>query len=570
MATPTLLRTFLAAALALLAVASCPAAHPQRQGDAPTARPPEQEQPTERDQDGVRPKADEQGEPSQQATLDALEATAQQIATKEAARAEADAADDQRRVLELDAEIAQERRKFNDLASGMQVAEFERDQAATSFDLQEQITDLIRPLISKLKEITAEPRQLDALKRRLARADEQRRRVRTGAENVRRTITSLPAGSAERARAEFELRDYWNRRIAEFDSEYLVLKANVQSLEDAQKSLWERLTESLDRFVRSSGVSLVLCVTAFAAVFASMRLVTRVVLRKKAERAFSGRLLAVVLHVLTIVLAVFATILVPYARSDTLLLSIGIVFLIGAGWVILKTAPQHLEQLRLMLNVGSVREGERILIDGIPFRVETLRFYSQLHNPDLKGGRLRLPIRDLVGKRSRPTPADEPWFPCRQGDIVALDCGIVGKVTMQTPEQVTIVERRDAPKTFATAAFLEQNPKNLSLGFELRVVFGLDYSLQSRALDEVPDALRQEVQRTLEDEPDSPKPQHLRVELTATGSSSLDFGVVAEYPGEAAPHFHRLHRRMNQALVRACNQHGFTIPFPQLTVHRPA
>lgn len=535
---------------------------------APAAAPTSLPQSSESPQGESRPNARvPQSLQSREATREALEATARQITTKQEQRAEAEAAGETERVKALDEEIRQERTKFNDLASGMQLSQLEGGEVVGEFDLQQQVVDLIRPLVNKLKELTAEPRQLDDLESRRDEAEERLRLIRIGRETVRRTMEALPEGSPVRTRAEFELREYWNRRVGELESEYLVLKANVQGMQDSQKGLWERFSGSLDGFVRSSGLNLVLCVVAFLAVFTIMRLIGRVVLRKKADRAFSRRLLEVIVHTLTIVLAVLATILVPYVRGDLLLLSIGIVFLLGAGWVIVKTAPDYFEQVRLMLNVGSVREGERMMIDGLPYRVDALRVYSRLVNPELTGGHLRVPIRDLVGQQSRPTPPDEPWFPCSQGDVVALDDGVVGRVTMQTPQVVVVVERRDAPKTYTTASFLDENPRNLSNGFELRVVFGVDYRHQEHALDAVPKALHAAVKHALEAEPDVPRPHHVRVELTSAGTSSLDFIVVAEYDGEAATQYFRLRRRVNQALVRACNEHGLTIPFPQLQVH---
>ena len=58
------------------------------------------------------------------------------------------------------------------------------------------------------------------------------------------------------------------------------------------------------------------------------------------------------MRVVAVMAAVAATLAVLYARGDWLLLPIGVIFLVGAGWVIVKAAPVFFEQIRLILNVG--------------------------------------------------------------------------------------------------------------------------------------------------------------------------------------------------------------------------
>ncbi|MEO6594730.1 MAG: hypothetical protein ABIP94_08245 [Planctomycetota bacterium] len=62
----------------------------------------------------------------------------------------------------------------------------------------------------------------------------------------------------------------------------------------------------------------------------------------------------------------------------------------------------------------------------------------------------------------------------------------------------------------------------------------------------------------------------MRVEFAAADSSSLDFAVIAEFAGSAGPRYLELERLLQRLLVDACTQNAWTIPFPQLTVHKPA
>jgi hypothetical protein len=73
-----------------------------------------------------------------------------------------------------------------------------------------------------------------------------------------------------------------------------------------------------------------------------------------------------------------------------------------------------------MLNIGSVREGERLLLEGVPWKVENIHVFCSLFNPTL-GMHLRLPIEQIVGMVSRPYAPEEPWFPCKKGDWVVVE-----------------------------------------------------------------------------------------------------------------------------------------------------
>lgn len=59
------------------------------------------------------------------------------------------------------------------------------------------------------------------------------------------------------------------------------------------------------------------------------------------------------------------------------------------------------------------------------------------------------------------------------------------------------------------------------------------------------------------------------VQLAAAKTSSLDYVALAEFTGEAAARYFDLRRAMQRLLLQACSSNGWTIPFPQLVVHRP-
>lgn len=481
---------------------------------------------------------------------------------------------DQRRQIQAGSRQADEsfeklRWEFAELASHLDVEQFERP-AAADLQLEQEVLELVAPLVDAVKAATAGPRELASLRKRAEALRDRQRIADAARRQTERTRDALPADSPERAEAARELDERWSPLLAELQRELLVVDANLRRREANQVPIWTRATDNAQRFLQSSGLNVLLCVVTFLLVFFGLRWLGDLALRRKRRRGFSLRLLEVLLQVLNLLLAVAATMSVLYARDDWLLLPIGIIFLVGAGWVVVKAAPIFFEQVRLILNVGPVREGERLIVDGLPYRVDALQFYSRLVNPDLEGGRLRVPVKDLVGLRSRPLGSGEPWFPCRAGDVVALDDGVIGLVTLQTPEVVVVAERQDAPRTYPTVAFLAQNPRNLSAGFEIYLTFRVDFRHLAEAADAVPSFLGDAVRRGLEGDPDGGALRDVRVEVEAAGESSIRYAVLVEFDGAAARRYHELHRAVNKLLLSACVEHDLVIPLPQLRIQSAA
>jgi hypothetical protein len=223
-----------------------------------------------------------------------------------------------------------------------------------------------------------------------------------------------------------------------------------------------------------------------------------------------------------------------------------------------------------MLNLGPVREDERIVIGGVPWQVRKLRIYSRLTNPALEGGELRLPLRDLIPLSSRPFGPKEPFFPCEKGHWLLLADGTFGKVIRQTPEWVQLVMLGSSVKTFTTADFLGQTPQNLSLGFRIQQTFGIDYSHQAIATDQVPKLLEERITAGLNQLIGTELVVNVRVEFANAGASSLDMAVLADFKGEAASKFNQVSRAIQRCCVEACNEFGWIIPFTQITMHQAA
>lgn len=64
-----------------------------------------------------------------------------------------------------------------------------------------------------------------------------------------------------------------------------------------------------------------------------------------------------------------------YVVEDWELFSVGLLLLIGAAWTLRQTVPRYWHQVQIFMNVGAVREGERLFLDGLPWLVEQINIF---------------------------------------------------------------------------------------------------------------------------------------------------------------------------------------------------
>jgi hypothetical protein len=323
-------------------------------------------------------------------------------------------------------------------------------------------------------------------------------------------------------------------------------------------------------FFRSRGRNLAVALLALAACWAFMRLLhagIRKAIHQRRKRDIVERVFDLSYMLATVLLSLLTFLFVLYAVGDWVLLSLASLFLFGLVWASKTALPRVWRQAILLLNLGAVREGERILYKGVPYRVDRLGVQTYVSNPDLTGGILRLPLAVVAELQSRPFAADEPWFPTRKGDWVLMEDGTHARIIQQTPELVTLVRLGNARTSFRSEDFFSTPPTILSTGFRIALTFGIDYQHQAIVTDTAPRVLRESIQAGIEDSGEAMLLLHLEVEFLEAGASSLDLAVLADFAGDAAPNYMRLRRRIAKLCVDTCNERNWVIPFMQVTMH---
>lgn len=284
----------------------------------------------------------------------------------------------------------------------------------------------------------------------------------------------------------------WTEKAAGFQRDINVATVQLKSLESSDESLWESIRTGLFAFVQGRGLTLALALVVALIVYSGCDLITNALSRrltgqdKKALRTrqrivhFGSRALKGVI-VATAIITVF------YVRGDILLLALSFL-LAGAIFISARhVIPRFLDELKLLLNLGSVREDERVMYQGLPWKVAQLNMHSLLSNPEITGV-LRLPMHEMLNLTSRPS-GGEPWFPASKGDYILLEDGRMLRVIKLTPEHVLLENLAEVSTMIPTAEFYTMAFENLSRSpaYFVSTEFGIGYSHQGDSVVGIPD-----------------------------------------------------------------------------------
>lgn len=483
--------------------------------------------------------------------------------------------DEQKRSISLEIEAVRARaddleKDFNVLASGIDPQTF-FEQPSAKLDWREELADVFAPIIAELKNASAYPREVEALRTELALYE---RRLPATEEAVASLGRLQDANEDPKVEQQLsELVSYWAQQREEFATRFQATEQRLAEKEKQEVSLGQAAGDILRLFFKKRFFNFIFALLAFVGIFFGLRFLHRLIHRLlpeggSHERQVAVRLADIAYYLFTVVVAIGALLVVLYMSADWVLLTIAVFVLIGVAWAARTAVPLFLEQARLLLNVGAVREDERLIYNGITWQVRSLSFFSELYNPDLRGGIYRLPLKDLLGLRSRRAEEDEPWFPSRIGDWVILSDGIYGEVVEQTPEVVIIATVRGSYQHYPTVDYINQYPRNLSRNFfACNHVVCLDYRYRDIVNTEIITKLKQGLEAGFRKEAYGEHLAVVIVELKEMGASSLDVITIAKFRGGAASEYTEIRWKLQQLALEVCNENNWDIPFPQLSVH---
>ena len=470
---------------------------------------------------------------------------------------------------ELEADLVSTTQSLKEIAAGADIASLRASEEA-EISFQKELFALIRPALKEMKDMTSHVRQKSELKDEIASYQEKL----PVAEQAVRNLTELLNENEDPSLEGYllNLLGDWQKQLTFIQSELKSAELKLEKMVASEASLADASQSYLKSFFQKRGLYLAEAILVVVVILLLSRLSYKMMERlipgyRKEYRSFRLRLLDLMHRVVTVLLVILGPMAVFYVVEDWVLFSLGILLLLGIALTLRQALPRYWQQVELFLNIGTVREGERIYLDGLPWKVKRINVYSILENPSAEISQ-RVRIDDLVDLKSRPVHPGDPWFPCKRGDWVRLSDGMRGKVTGISQELVRLIERGGANRTYQTADFLALSPLNLSTNFRIKETIGITYRLQDESVTTIPDILKMHIERRTEDEGYAGQLLNLRVEFERANTSSLDLVVIADFDGALADLYNRLRRSLQRWCVEACTANHWEIPFTQLTLHQ--
>ncbi len=468
----------------------------------------------------------------------------------------------------LESDLGTITKNFENIAAGVDITSLNTE-AAEEFNFKREFTALLKPALDEMKEMTAHVRQKSDLKESISYYEERLPVMQQALDNINRLLAQTMDQSIKETLN--ITAGKWQRQQTFMRSELQAAQLQLEKLVKAEVSISEASQNYLKSFFQKRGLYLTVALLVMLGILLISKLSHRALLRyvpgfRKLHRSFRIRLTELIHLAVTVLLVIIGPMIVFYSVEDWVLFSLSILLLLAIAWTLRQTLPVYMRQIQIFLNIGAVREGERINLDGLPWQVRQINVFCTLINPVAELTQ-RVPINDLVDLKSRPARSDEPWFPCKKGDWVILSDGVRGKVIGISPELIQLVERGGAQLTYQTSDFLAKSPRNLATNFRIKETMGISYKLQGESTTRIPEILYDYIKQRAEQEGYGEQLLSLRVEFALANNSSLDLAVIADFKGELGDLYNRLRRAIQRWFVDACSENGWEIPFPQMTLH---
>ncbi len=473
----------------------------------------------------------------------------------------------------LNKQHAETARDFERIATGVELSMFAPESAKKPFDWKAELGALVDPLLKELRTLTAAARQKAELRETLDVLGKQAQTAGQAAANLEALSALAEDEGVKRQLA--ALLDNWRDEEKRLTGKLELARMDLHALTNPDESARDKSADKMRDFLRTRGLYLAMGLLAFAAAYLVLRLCFGLLAHRLPgavgdRKGLYGRLAGVFAQFLSLFFATLAMLAVFFLVGDGFMISLAVLLVLGGLWGLRQTLPTQWRRSLFLLNMGSVREGERLNIDGVPWRVDSLGMFCSLSNPALRQT-LRLPLDRLLSQESRPYDMDEVWFPCQKGDCLLMGDGSVVQVTGLSSEQVSLVRvGTNMSSVWPAADFIKEKALNLSRGFMVSAALGLSHGMAEEITDRAPEALREHLERRLADEGYETKSRVATCEFGRMTPSGFEIAVTLEFPGDMAPLYARLRRALERWCVDCCTERGWELACPRLELLRPA
>jgi hypothetical protein len=464
----------------------------------------------------------------------------------------------------LDKRRQEVERDFTVLVTGLQStnASGSPTQKAAPLSIQDEMSQLLTPIFTDLRALTQKSRAFQELADELIRLKEREEQEKRAVAEIDKLLAELKASKTPDPvlrSALNETRKAFQGRLDEVTSRTAAVQHQLGELKITGVSFWKDLGLQVKHFVFIRGTNILLALLVFMVIFFGLRtayayFMKVIAVRKYQRLSFMLRVLDVAHEGGALLLGLSAALLVLYARGDWLLGGLSLLALGGLLMTAKTGIARHLEQLQFLLNLGQVREGERVIIAGVPWRVGTIYMFTQLTNPAMPGASLRLPLQTLAAMTSRPSKLGEAWFPCEIGSWILVNGSTLAQVTDITPEHVVISYQGGLKRWIPMATFITMDTASLSGGFSRSITLDYHVSDESMKAVDVVKHLKTVIRECLFRSIRSEELRDLKVELQNSQGATHVYEVTALFTAALAPQYQSLQALLQHAAAEASNR----------------
>lgn len=434
-----------------------------------------------------------------------------------------------------------------------------------NYNWQQEILIILQPYFAEMQRATEKTKQIDLLHEEQKELIHKIELVKTGLE----TLESIDKKALNQQSQKLltKIQDEWSDRLKSLEHQENIVDLKLLDLTDTRHFL-KKFTDNLWLFIRNEGLALLLAfgisITVYSVFSQLIMLFTRYQKRDKTRVLnFKWRLTLLTLQAVNIVLAICIFLVILHTSGNIMLFGLAALLIIFLVISLRNTIPNYIHRLRVFLNLGQAREGERVIYNEIPWEISKINLYNvYLTNPLLDNGELRVTI-DLLDKiYSRHTNTDELWFPSRKGDFLLLPDKRIVNVIRQTPESVYL-DHNGSTIVMPTAEFYKLKFSNLSRGYNLTLNFTLEDTPENRLhFQEVEQKISQgiidEMQKMHESLPACIKRISLTVRQLMT-SNTTSYQLIVDMTANSAKYYLQAKGALNSAVILSAREQQWHI-----------
>lgn len=360
--------------------------------------------------------------------------------------------------------------------------EHEEVNADLNYNWQQEVIQILQPFFAQMQRATEKARTKDLLIEDNKALENKIAVASLGLE----TLNSISPEelSPQSLKMLNKVNEEWSDKLKSLEHQKNIVELKLQDLTD-NRSFFVRITDNLWSFAKNEGLSLIFAaIASLVSYYFINRLVHIYTAYQHRDRKralnFKWRFLLLILQAINVLFSIAIFLVILHTSGNIILFGVVVLVIFMLILSFRATIPNYLNRLRIFLNLGQAREGERIIYNDIPWEISKISLSNvYLTNPLLDNGELLVSI-DLIEKfYSRETITDELWFPSRKGDYLVLPDKRIVKVIRQTPEAIYL-DHEGASILMGTAEFYKLKFSNLSRGYSLTLNMTLEDTPENR------------------------------------------------------------------------------------------